>query len=350
MIKFEKMADEAKLLSVMTNFKPEIQRIEYRVDPLTKETTFINVTAMEIGVKWSLASNEEELQEIIEKSREGCFMCSGQVEKVTPKFPEEILPEGRLRVGKAYLFPNALALSRYAAVLTFPEHHFLGLNEYTPDVLIDCLGCAKEFIMRVHAVDPEAQHAAIGCNYLFPAGSSTVHSHFHIFVDPHPFDYVNKLMMDSQRYFKENAVNYWSELIDTEMELGERYVGRIGNTDWLIPFAPMGGKEVQALVRGKSNFGEWDTGDIESLAQGLSRILQYYQSQKVSSFNLLVYSGPLGTNLEYFWSGIRIVTRGYLPPYYTSDITWRQKQMLRREEWFDMPETLAAQLREVFQK
>ena len=347
-IKFDKMTEESTFLNPANNFEPQTQKIEYRVDPLTKETTFINVTAIERGVKWSIELDEAELQEIVEKSRAGCFMCTGQVEKVTPKYPKEIIPEGRLTVGQVYLFPNTFALARYAAVLTFPGKHFLRLDEYTPRVLTDCLNCALEFIRRVHRSDPDAEHAVIGCNYLFPAGSSTVHSHFHIFMTAFPFDEVKRLVAESKRYFDENSANYWSELVEAERGEGERYIGRIGNTDWLTPFAPIGGKGVQGLVRGKANFLEFDDGDIGDLAQGLSKVLGYYQRQKVSSFNLLIYSGPLGTKLEYFWPGLRVVVRGYLPPFYTSDINWRGKLLLRREEWFDMPETVAAQLKEEF--
>ena len=347
-ITFEKFTEECKFLNPMKNFEPDTHVIEYRLDPLTKESTYFNITALEAGMKWNIEMDKDELKRTIEESREGCFMCGETVKKTTPRYLENILPEGRLRVGKAILFPNIFGLARYSAVLTYPENHFYSLAEYTPEVLVDTFTCAMEFIKKVYKEDKEAKHAAFGCNYLFPAGSSTVHSHFHLFVTGFPFDHIERLVTESKRYFNDNSTSYWSDLIEAEKKKGERYVGKAGNTHWLVSYAPSGGKEVQGLIEGKSNFIEFDKEDIKNLSEGLSKVLKYYHSQNVTSLNLITYSGPLGERQDHFWPGIKVVTRGYFPPYYTSDVTWRQKLLMRREEWFDLPETVASQLKEVF--
>ena len=347
-ITFEKFTEECKLLNPMKNFEPDTQIIEYRMDPLTKESTFLNISALEAGSKWSLEMDKEELRQTIENSREGCFMCGEMVTKTTPKYLENILPEGRLRVGQAILFPNMFGLARYSAVLTYPDNHFFDLDEYTPEVLIDTFTCALEFIKRVYEKDRDAKYASFGCNYLFPAGSSTVHSHFHLFITAFPYDHINRLTAESKRYFDENSNSYWSDLIEAEKREGKRYVGTVGNTHWLTSYAPNGSKDIQGLIEGKSNFIEFEKEDIRNLSEGLSRVLKYYHQQGVTSFNLITYSGPLGEKQAYFWPGVRVVTRGYFPPYYTNDITWRQKLLMRREEWFDLPETVASQLKEVF--
>ena len=347
-ISFEKFREDCKFYNPMKNFEPDTQIIEYRLDPLTKESTYFNISAIEAGMKWSIVMDETELKQIIEKSREGCFMCGEMAEKMTPKYVENILPEGRLKVGGVILFPNIFGLSRYSAVMTYPNHHFYSLDEYTPSVLNDTISCALEFIKRVYKEDGDAKHVVFGCNYLFPAGSSTVHSHFHLFISSFPFDYIKRLNNESKRYLNENSSSYWSDLVKTEKDENKRYIGTIGNTHWLTPFAPGGGKEIQGYVEGKSNFIEFDENDIKNLSEGLSRSLQYYHSQNVTSFNLLFYSGPLGEKQDHFWPGIKLVTRGYLPPYYTSDITWRQKLLLRKEEWFELPEDVASNLKEHF--
>ena len=163
-ITFEKYTEECKFLSPMKNFEPDTQIIEYRLDPLTKESTYLNITALEAGTKWSLEMDKEELKQTIEKSRKGCFMCGDTVRKATPKYLENILPEGRLTVGQTILFPNIFGLARYSAVLTYPDNHFFSLDEYTPEVLIDTFTCALEFIKRVYEKDKEAKQAALGCN------------------------------------------------------------------------------------------------------------------------------------------------------------------------------------------
>jgi galactose-1-phosphate uridylyltransferase len=188
----------------------------------------------------------------------------------------------------------------------------------------------------------------VGCNYLFPAGSSSVHSHFHIFLDSIPLGYVKKLLDESKCYFDKSLANYWSELVEAEKKEKERYIGSIGNTEWLVPFAPTGDYEVYALVREKSSFLDLTREDITALAEGLAKVLQYYNSQKLFSFNMLLYSGPLGDKLGSFWSGLKVASRAYLPPYYTSDVTWRQRLMQRYELWIETPEKVATALRAAF--
>lgn len=347
-INFDSITQEAIFLSPANNFEPDRQVIEKRLDPLTKHSSTLLPTMTERGVKFTLKMDKDEVDRISEKSRKGCFMCPELVYKTTPKFASEILPEGRLRVGQVVLFPNILALARHTAVLTIPEQHFLALDELTPDLLRDCLRAAIEFIKRVYIADSETAHAVIGCNYMFPAGASTVHTHFHIFLDSTPFDLVSGLLVESQRYHLANSANYWADLVEAEKGRGERYITSIGNTEWLTPFAPGGDYDVRALVRGKSSFLQFDDRDIADLASGLSRVLKLYHSRDLYSFNLLVYSGPLGSELDYFWAGLKIVCRGYHPPYYTSDVTWRQRLLSRNEIWMESPEKVASMLKDGF--
>ena len=65
-IKFEKIVQESKLLNPLNNFQLDTQVIEYRVDPLTKETTLLNVTAVERGIKFPITLDEAWLKQTIE--------------------------------------------------------------------------------------------------------------------------------------------------------------------------------------------------------------------------------------------------------------------------------------------
>lgn len=344
-IKFEKIVQESKLLNPLNNFQLDTQIIEYRVDPLTKETTFLNVTAVERGIKSPIALDEAWLKDTIEKSKQGCFLCSENIDKSVTRYTSDLVPEGILRIGQVALFPNLFALAKHTAVLTTPSLHYLGIPEHTSSVLNDWLTAGITLIDRVQKTDDIARYAVIGYNYLFPAGSSTVHPHLHVFVDSIPFGYVRKLLDESKRYFEETQRNYWAELVAAEKDRGERYIGAIGDTVWLSPFAPTGDYEVHALIKDKSSFADFTPEDIAALSQGLVKVLDYYHSQKLYSFNMLLYSGPRGDKSGYFWCGLKIAFRTILPPYFTSDITWRQKLMQRYELWFESPERVAAALR-----
>ena len=111
-IEFRKTVEESKMLNPMKDFSPETHTIEYRIDPLTGRACLLNLTAIKGGLKFPSALDENQISDIAEKTREGCFMCPENVGKVTPQYPPEILPEGRLHGSEATLFPNILALSK----------------------------------------------------------------------------------------------------------------------------------------------------------------------------------------------------------------------------------------------
>jgi galactose-1-phosphate uridylyltransferase len=346
-IEFRKVVEQSTILNPMKDFAPETHTVEFRVDPLTGQKCFVGIAWIERGTKFPSALDEKQIDEIAEKTREGCFMCPENVERVTPKYPPEVLPEGRLHGVEAILFPNMLAISKYSAVVAV-KSHYLKLTEYPPDILSDAFIVALRFIKRIHEVDPLAGYAAIGCNSLFPAGGSATHPHLHVFIDEVPFNHVENLLQSSKRYFDEHATNYWDDLIKAEKREGERYIGSIGNIDWLAPFAPSGHQEIQAIIRDKSNFIECAEDDMRALAQGLSKVLKYYAEHGIVCFNFLIYSAPLGESLEYFRLGLKIVPR-FTFGSNVSDISWRQRLGERGELYTEPPETVANLLRKEFQ-
>ena len=197
-------------------------------------------------------------------------------------------------------------------------------------------------------MDSSAEYAVIGCNYLFPAGGSGTHPHIHVFLDEMPFNSVKTLLNSSKRYFDEHHNNYWDDLIEAEKKEGERYLGNIGNTEWLVPFAPSGTHEIQAVIRNKSDFLECTEADMASLSQGLSRVLKYYGEQGVYSFNYIIFSGPLGKRVEYLYTGLKIISRFFYPPANVSDVNWRFRLGERCELYIETPEMVANLLRKKF--
>ena len=343
-IDFRKIVEKSTILNPVNNFAPETHDFEFRVDPLTGQECFINLTSIDRKMKFPVGLDKNQLNEVIEKTQPGCFMCPENVERVTPKYPPEVLPEGRLHGIESTLFPNSLAISKFSAVVSV-KSHYLKLTEFSADILSDAFIVALRFINRIHKVDSPAKYAAIGSNYLFPSGGSVTHPHFHLFIDEVPFNHLRVLLDSSNRYFDEHSTNYWHDLIEVEKREGERYIGNIGNTDWLASFAPSGIQEVQAIMRDRSNFLECTEDDMRVLAQGLSKVLKYYGTQDIDCFNLVIYSSPLGERAEHFCLNLKVVSRFYLPPFSVSDITWRQKLGGRCELFTETPEMIASLLR-----
>jgi len=344
MIRFNKLAAQAEFLSPLKNFEYEAQPIEYREDPLLGLASVVRT-----GRKfWQALYNTDEklLQELAERGRERCFFCPDKVATATPKFLPDFIPEGRLNFGDAWLFPNLFAQKEYSAIAVMTGRHFLHLDEFSPEILYQGFKVAREYISRVHRAKG-VKYAEIGCNHLFPAGASLVHPHLQVLCSDMAYYLLKEMLSRSRRHYEEYGVNYWEELIETEKRQGERYLGSIGETEWLTPFAPTREDEVMAVVRNRSHFLELEDAHWKSLAEGLSRVLKYYKDKGLSSFNFALYSGPLGEKLDHFWMGLKIVSRCSVQPCPVNDI-WYSNNILIDGFITEPPEELAVELRKYF--
>jgi galactose-1-phosphate uridylyltransferase len=154
-------------------------------------------------------------------------------------------------------------------------------------------------------------------------------------------------MEKGKAYYQKYSKNIWEALISKEKQLGERYLGRIGSTEWFTPFAPIREDEVNAVVPGKSNFLEFGDADWESLAEGLSRVLRAYHDKGFSCYNFVIYSGPLGKRLKYLSAGMKIISRSSVQTYPVSD-TWYSSAILMDGFGVEPPEEVAKGMRPYF--
>ena len=98
-IRFRAEKKFAHLHDPRRNFELAQVESEIRFDPLTGSTGRI--------CHFSLANlSVPDLSGIVAESRAMCPFCPGKVESITPRFPEEVVPGGRMRRGEAVLFPN----------------------------------------------------------------------------------------------------------------------------------------------------------------------------------------------------------------------------------------------------
>jgi galactose-1-phosphate uridylyltransferase len=344
MIRFKKHEEKALLHNPLKGFEIDSQLIEYREDPISGLTSFVRTgRAFWVGI---YKTDEALLERLVEETRGRCFFCPEKVATSTPMFPADFIPEGRLTRGEATLFPNLFAHKRYSAIITTTEKHYLKLNEFEPSLLINAFKLADLYIRRAHEKGG-IEYAEIGGNYLYPGGASIVHPHLQV-IASHGAHYLIRLYMDKGKtYYRKYSQNFWEELVNKEKQLGERYLGKVGSTEWFTPFAPIREDEVDGVVRGKSNFLEFGDQDWESLAQGLSRVLKAYHDRGFSCFNFAIYSGPLGKKLKYLWAGIKIVSRSSVQPYPVND-TWYSNCILLDGFVVEPPEQVAKEMRPYF--
>jgi UDPglucose--hexose-1-phosphate uridylyltransferase len=287
--------------------------LEFRFDPLTGQSCRLVQFPPERIIRPDLVDLEQRSLELT------CPFCPPLVEKITPRFPPELIPEGTIRIGKATAFPNAGPYDVYGTVVVISDEHFVRLGEFTLETVLNALLATYSYIRRVQEVDPEAKYHFIAWNYMPPSGGSLVHPHMQGNIGYFPTSYQKQILEASQQYYKEMGTNYWKDLVEQERQRGERYIGTIGNTHWLTSFVPKGRlSDVLAIFPGKASIAELTEDDLHDFATGLLRTFSYLDELNLLSFNLATYSG---FDKKQFWAHARITPRGLLlySPIETSD-------------------------------
>lgn len=287
--------------------------VEFRFDPLTGHSCRIVQFTLERIIRADLDELEKRSRELI------CPFCPPLLEQITPKFPLDFIPEGNIRIGKSFTFPNSGPYDVYGAVVVMSDKHFIRLDEFTPEVISDALLAAQTHIRRAEKADSAVKYHFIAWNYLPPSGGSLVHPHLQSNAGHTPTNYQKQVLEASAKYKREKGTNYWSDLLEQEKRIGERYIGKTGNTEWLTAFMPRGRlSDVIALFPGKTSITQLTENDLHDFSGGLVKYFRYLDGLNLPAFNMSTYSGS-DSNL--FWAHARITPRAFLlySPLETSD-------------------------------
>ncbi|NVM01320.1 MAG: hypothetical protein HWN67_03230 [Candidatus Helarchaeota archaeon] len=342
-IHFEKKIKVAKLHSPLTNFELDEQEVEYRIDPLLGHLSLCPSSQKKKISRVHKKFDSELLDDICAKTKKNCFFCPEKIDTATPKFPSDIFPDGRFKIREAVLVPNLFPYLEHSAVVILSKSHFLPLEDYSAELLFDAFKASIIYLKRIYELD-EVKYAVLGANYLFPSGSSLVHPHLQITAGEYPFCYSKLLLDNSKRYYEENSINFWSELIDAERVGVERYITETNGIHWLIPFAPIGNYNIQGIIN-KSNFLELSEKDLKNFASFIAVILKFYKRQKQSSFNFVFYSGPLGEESDDYWLNFSIIRRPNINKAYINDM-WFIPRLMYGNIISQRPEELAKTFKE----
>src|SRR4030043_453366 len=284
-IKFERFHLQADLLSPLKEFEAGSVPTEVRIDPLTKRRSRI--------ITWGLPPKGKfGFSQLMAESKE-CFFCPEHVLSKTPRFPKEIIPEGRISMGKAVGFPNLSPVGTYGSVVVLCREHFLHLNQFTPEIYERALSLSIEIIRRIMAFDPDTR--------------------------------------------------YW-QISQSEQGLGKRFIASTGKIHWFVPFAPLGFNEVCGSIERPSSITTLGSEEIDSLAKGIVSTLQYYADKDLNSFNFSIYA--IASEFA-FQPLIRIISRTPIQSFYLND--WTSFEVLHSELTSNIvPEELCREIRPYF--
>ena len=331
-VEFRREFVGSEILHPGHDFEPVRVEVEVRWDPLTGHSSRIVKGVTLLG------PSSYDLEALARQTQENCLFCPGRIEQATPRLPASVDAGGRIRHGRAVLFPNIVSYSQYSSVSVYgPDLHFLPLERMTPELMTDSLHTQVEFVPAVMRADPEAQWASINANHMLPSGSSLFHPHTQGSVDRYPTTFQRLLSQVSQERFE--------AYLEAERQVGERYVGQIAGIEWLASFAPVGFHELRAFVPGVSSPAQLGAEQIEALGQGLATALNLYADLGFQSFNAAIYGAPPSASPSML--NLRLVARSNLEPLYRSDATYYER--LHWQAMVDTsPEDLAARARRRF--
>lgn len=339
-VKFESQIQEAKILNPITGFTPQTQAVERRKDPLLNRWCRINV---ERANRPKSKSGESSVPQLVESSAKTCPFCPERILTSTPKFPGGLLSDGRLRVGEAVVVPNLFAFAANHAVVVLTKEHFLPLDAFNPELILNGLKASIKYLAVVRESNPQVKFCSINWNNLPTAAASMLHPHLQVIADEVPTLYLSESLVASGDYVKKHHKIYWLDLVEAERRLGERYIGDFGESRWLTSYCGLGNNEVQGILEA-SNFLELSEDQLRDYSTGLSTMLKGYHINGIQAFNLSLYSGPLDAETRGFRVHSRMISRPDVKSVYTADTGFMER--LHDEIVVEtMPEEVASRMR-----
>lgn len=343
MLEFQKVVREAELLPP-PEFQLETQSIEFRTDPLISTRTRINVQRTGRLTE----AKKVDLSDYINKTREDCLFCPENIEKTTPLFVKDIWEEGRIKNRCYVLFPNRYPFGEYHAVGTLTDKHFLDLDEFPLEPIVDNLLACKEYVLTVYK-KKGARYPTWIWNHLPPSAASQVHPHTQIWIDTEPTNWTGALIKKSKEYFDKNKRSYWEDLVEKEKDR-ERWVGENDSLAIIATFAPHGNREIQFIFKEASNLAELSERQANDLVDCVLKTLKWYKEEGMNSFNLSTFSAGVDEKLNYYRLNVKMMSKPVFQPDYPYYTAYGGTVELWHGEYVvdTLPENVAQKLKHIF--
>jgi UDPglucose--hexose-1-phosphate uridylyltransferase len=304
-IHFEIREGKGTFLDPRKGFEPFTEKFQVRVDPLTGRTGHFS----HFG---AIKPQKLDLDYYRRPEVKGfCPFCPETRDKVTPKFPEHVMVEGRARKNEALLIPNLYPYDEYSGVIIMTDEHVAPLDELTERRLTDTFALGVEFLKKARAHNEAPPYPVITWNYMPPSGGGLVHPHQQCFATSYPGNQYMDELRASERFYAKQRMNYWSALVDEEQRIGKRYMGSLGSSHWLASFVSLGILgEVMGVFPDVFSIDDFAETHTQALVSGLLRVFSYYRANDIYSFNAALFFGPPEQN--YFATHFRIIPRTFL--------------------------------------
>lgn len=308
MIEFRSKVVSTTIMDPRQDFSRKAIETEIRYDPLTGESGRLAHFGMikaqkEDFTAWDTPAN-----------RSSCPFCPDNIQRITPCYPPEYLPQGRLHRGETTLLPNISPYDQFSALAVMSRDHVAPLHKMSPRLLKDAFGAGMAFFRTIAEQEPGLPYYIITWNYMPPSGGGLVHPHLQVIISDTPGNLYRKTLEHSKQHYLDQRQSYWQELCSTEKERGERFIGELERSSWLCAYTPLGvlGEFLGIFPQVHTIF-DFDEAAVEELAAGLGRLFRYFQTVDIYSFNMGLFFAPAGAE-DYFSLHTRIIPRVFLNP------------------------------------
>ena len=334
---FDKVLKTSRFLDPFQGFSETQRYSEVRRDPLTGHSTrILDFPVREI--------KKADIRSLIEESRAFCPFCPEVVEQVTPKFHPDLLCKERYSQGEALCVPNVFPYDENGAVCVMTKEHYMPLTGFNRKIMTDALKCCFEYLTDVVVRQPDMIYQSVNWNYMPLAGGSIVHPHLQITASSSSTNYYTDMLPALTRYRKEHDSDFWYDLRDVELKLGQRCIAVTDTVTWLVAFAPMGVFDILGIIHDALTPGDITDKTLADLAGGILNVLRYIDSLNLSSLNMSLY---FHLNDSAFTPHLRICPRVSIPPFDTSQINYMK--MLHNETLTTMkPEDICNGIKEIW--
>ena len=340
-MEFTRLQRTTRFLDPRADWKETPIQSEIRLDPLTGFSG-------RIAHFGSITRPLVDLDSLSHASLErGCPFCPEVIEKVTPKFPQEITPHGRFQRGEALVFPNLSPYDAHSAVAVITHNHLVPTHAFTVQHWVDALAASIAYFSAVHRAEHHIGYGLIAGNYMPMAGASLLHPHLQIYATERPGNWLQGQIDASKRYYDAHHRLYWADLVAEEMRLNERYLGATGSVQWLVPFVPLSFiGDIEALFPDRFSILDLTEDDLTQFSSGLHRVFQFMTDQRLYSFNIGFYPGQSADDRT--WVRARISFRGMINPELHSPDVSAIRQLYDEPFTTRYPEDFARDLKPYF--
>lgn len=345
MIEFKSVKENFKMFAPDGNHFT--QEIAHRVDPLTGVVATVNTFLGEKAKAFLGQADTALLEKLENDTKQNCPFCVA--EKTGTRFSKEFVETGFIKYGNSIAVPNLFSKAGIdAVVIVNHTQHVLKPSKITSEDFSNAIKTGVDLIKRGRKFNNSFVHHVMGMNFLNPGGSSVPHPHFQVHLRSVPFSGVTNLLKLSDDYYLRTNKNYWNTLIDMEKKENLRFIGNLGKTNWIVPFAPAHQKEVWGVLYNKSTLSDLSEDEAEAFGKGIHNVVSFYEEEGHFAYTFAFISSPLPDKEKSFCLQVRLCARPAFKALYSNYDTWFTPKFIGDEVHTTVPEDYCQRLKKLF--